>query len=105
MNFKLRTLTAEDIPRATQLKAAAGWNQTTADWDRFLSTSPEGCFVAEYRGNVIGTSATIIYEGRLAWIGMVIVDKQYRGQGIGIALLERAIRFLDSQRIPTMKLD
>jgi predicted N-acetyltransferase YhbS len=105
MNFKLRTMTAEDIPRATQLKDAAGWNQTTTDWARFLSASPEGCFVAEYRGDVIGTSATIIYEGRFAWIGMVIVDKQYRGQGIGIALLERAIRFLDSQRITTMKLD
>jgi len=105
MNFKLRTMTAEDVPRATQLKDAAGWNQTTTDWTRFLSASPEGCFVAEYRGDIIGTSATIIYGGRFAWIGMVIVDKQYRGQGVGIALLERAIHFLDSQRVPTMKLD
>jgi GNAT superfamily N-acetyltransferase len=105
MNFRLRTMTFEDIPEAMRLKDAAGWNQTTTDWARFLSASPEGCFVAEHHGDVIGTSATIIYEGRLAWIGMVIVDKQYRGQGIGIALLERAIRFLDSQRVPTMKLD
>ncbi len=105
MNFRLRTMTLEDIPEAMRLKDAAGWNQTTTDWARFLSASPEGCFVAEYRGDVIGTSATIIYEGRFAWIGMVIVDKQYRGQGIGIALLERAVRFLDSQRVPTMKLD
>ncbi len=105
MNFKLRSMISEDIPQAMKLKDAAGWNQTATDWVRFLSASPEGCFVAEYRGDVIGTSATIIYEGRFAWIGMVIVDKQYRGQGIGIALLERAIRFLDSQRVPTMKLD
>jgi len=98
-------MTVEDIPQAMQLKDAAGWNQTTTDWARFLSASPERCFVAEYRGDIIGTSATIIYEGRFAWIGMVIVDKQYRGQGIGTALLERAISFLDSQRVPTMKLD
>ena len=105
MNFKLRTMTAEDISQAMQLKDAAGWNQTTTDWARFLSATPEGCFVAEYHGDVIGTSATIIYEGRFAWIGMVIVDKQYRGQGIGTYLLERAISFLDSQRVPTMKID
>ena len=105
MNFKLRTMTAEDISQAMQLKDAAGWNQTTTDWARFLSASPEGCFVAEYRGDVIGTSATIVYGGRFAWIGMVIVDKQYRGQGIGTYLLERAISFLDSQRVPTMKID
>lgn len=98
-------MTAGDVPKATQLKDSAGWNQTTTDWARFLSASPEGCFVAEYRGDVIGTSATIIYEGRFAWIGMVIVGKQYRGQGIGTALLERAIRFLDAQKIPTLKLD
>lgn len=98
-------MTTEDIPEAMRLKDATGWNQTAADWARFLSATPEGCFVAEYHGNVIGTSATIIYEERFGWIGMVIVAEQYRGQGIGTSLLEHAIRFLDSQGVPTMKLD
>jgi len=98
-------MTFEDIPGALRLKDAAGWNQTAADWVRFISASPKGCFVMEYHGDVIGTSATIAYEGRFAWIGMLIVDEQYRGQGIGTALLEHAIDFLDSQKIPTMKLD
>jgi len=105
MNFRLRTMTLEDIPVAMRLKDAAGWNQTAADWARFISTSPEGCFVMECHRNVIGTSATIAYEGRFSWIGMLIVDELYRGQGIGTALLERAIQFLDSQKIPTIKLD
>ena len=105
MNFILRTMTFEDIPDALRLKDAAGWNQTASDWARFISASPEGCFVMEYQGDVIGTSATIAYEGRFAWIGMLIVDEQYRGQGIGTTLLEHTIRFLDSQNIPTMKLD
>jgi GNAT superfamily N-acetyltransferase len=105
MNIKLRAMTFEDVPDAMRLKDTAGWNQTSADWARFLSASPEGCFVAEYGGDVIGTSATIVYEGKLAWIGMVIVDRPYRGQGIGTALLESAIRYLDSQSVPTMKLD
>jgi GNAT superfamily N-acetyltransferase len=105
MNFRLRTMTLEDIPVAMRLKDAAGWNQTAADWARFLSASPEGCFVMECHGNVIGTSATIAYDGRFSWIGMLIVDELYRGKGIGTALLERAIHFLDSQKIPTIKLD
>jgi predicted N-acetyltransferase YhbS len=98
-------LSIADIPEAMHLKDSAGWNQTAADWARFLSASPDGCFVAEREGRVVGTSTTIIYEGRFAWIGMVIVDSQCRGQGIGAALLERAIRSLDSRQVLCMKLD
>jgi GNAT superfamily N-acetyltransferase len=36
---------------------------------------------------------------------MVIVDLQYRGQGIGTALLERAVCSLDSRSVLCMKLD
>ena len=105
MNVRLRLMTVDDIPEAMRLKDLAGWNQTPADWERFLSADPEGCFVAERDGRVVGTSTTIIYEGRFAWIGMVLVEEQFRGQGIGTVLLERAIRSLDSRNIPCMKLD
>jgi GNAT superfamily N-acetyltransferase len=105
MNFKLRQMRLEDIPRAIRLNEAVGWNQTAADWVRFISASPEGCFVMESQDQVIGTSATIVYEGRFAWVGMLVVDEQHRGRGIGTALLNRAIRFLDLLKIPTIKLD
>jgi ribosomal protein S18 acetylase RimI-like enzyme len=98
-------MTAEDIPQAMRLKDLAGWNQTVTDWERFLSENPDGCFAAERDGRVIGTSTTIVYEGRFAWIGMVIVDSRYRGQGIGTALLKSAIQYLDSRNVPCMKLD
>lgn len=105
MNVRLHLMTVDDIPEAMRLKDLAGWNQTAADWERFLSAGPEGCFAAECDGRVVGTSTTIIYEGRFAWIGMVLVEQQFRGQGIGTALLERAIGYLDSRNVPCMKLD
>jgi GNAT superfamily N-acetyltransferase len=105
MNVRLRLMTIDDMPEAMRLKDLAGWNQTAADWERFLSAGPEGCFVAEREGRVVGTSTTIIYEGRFAWIGMVLVEQQCRGQGFGTALLECTIRHLDSRNVPCMKLD
>jgi ribosomal protein S18 acetylase RimI-like enzyme len=105
ITLRFRLMTVEDVPEAMRLKGAAGWNQTRADWARFLSSTPEGCFVAEDRGRVVGTATSIVYEGRFAWIGMVTVDPQYRGQGIGTALLQSVIRYLDSRRVPCMKLD
>ena len=101
----IRPLRPEDVPAAMRLKEEAGWNQTARDWERFLAASPGGCFAAEREGQVAGTATTIVYGGRLAWISMVLVDRRYRGEGIGTALLGKAIAHLDAQGIPTLKLD
>jgi GNAT superfamily N-acetyltransferase len=94
-----------DIPAGLRLNELAGWNQTAADWNRFLEASPQGCFVAELDGQVRGTTATISFENRFAWVAMVLVDAQYRGRGVGTRLLERAIAYLDDLKVPTIKLD
>ncbi|MGH9325489.1 MAG: GNAT family N-acetyltransferase [Terriglobia bacterium] len=94
-----------DIPAGLELVAAAGWNQTQADWKHFLIVHPEGCFVAESGGQVAGTATSIIYENRLAWVGMVLVRPDYRRRGIATQLLETVLRHLDSLRIPVIKLD
>ena len=101
----LRTMTKLDIPSGMRLKEIAGWNQTAQDWERFLTASPDGCFVAEFDGEVCGTVTTISYEERFAWVGMVLVDPEFGGQGVGTKLLARAIEHLDAGKIPTIKLD
>jgi GNAT superfamily N-acetyltransferase len=98
-------MTESDIAAGMRLKELAGWNQTEADWKRFLVASREGCFVAEVDGVVRGTAATIVYSGRFAWVGMVLVDPEFRGRGIGTKLLEKCIEHLDSLRVPCIKLD
>jgi GNAT superfamily N-acetyltransferase len=103
--MRLRIMTEQDIPGGVRLNTLSGWNQTAADWRRFLENSPRGCFVMEHEGRVIGTAATLPYESRFAWIGMVLVDPEYRKQGIGTDLLKKAIDHLDSSGIATMKLD
>ena len=98
-------MTPDDIPAGMRLKEIAGWNQTRGDWERFLRASPQGCFVADTQGQVVGTVATISYEARFAWIGMVLVDPAWRGKGIGTRLLEIAIEHLARCAVPTIKLD
>ncbi|MHB8655611.1 MAG: GNAT family N-acetyltransferase [Terriglobia bacterium] len=98
-------MTRKDIPDAMRLKELAGWNQTSADWERFLAANPKGCFIAEMDGRRVGTVTTIIYEERFAWVGMVLVDPQFRGRGIGKALLEGAIAHLNARNITCIKLD
>lgn len=101
----LRTMTERDVPAGLRLNQLAGWNQTAADWHRFLNASPDGCFVAEIEARVCGTATTISYQDRFAWIGMVLVDPEFQKRGIGTQLLKKAVEYLDHRGIRTLKLD
>ena len=103
--MQLRVMTAQDIPGGVRLNTVVGWNQTEADWTRFLDGSPSGCFVMDDNRKLVGTAATISYEGRFAWIGMILVDPAYRNRGIGTTMLQRAVEYLDDAGVPTLKLD
>ena len=103
--MQIRAMTVKDIPAGMRLKEIAGWNQTEADWQIFLDASRDGCFVAEVGGIVRGTATTIVYGGRFAWVGMVLVHPQHRGHGIGTTLLKKCIEYLDSIQVPCIKLD
>jgi GNAT superfamily N-acetyltransferase len=101
----VRQMTREDIPAGMELVRAAGWNQTEADWNRFLDAGSEGCFVAECESGVCGSTATITYGSQLAWIGMVLVRPSLRGRGIGTELVRWALEYLESCGRFTVKLD
>src|SRR5688500_17823494 len=103
--LRLRPLTREDLSFADSLRALAGWNQTLADWERFLALEPDGCFLAEWQGVSAGTATTTVYGAELAWIGMVLVHPEYRRRGIGQALLERCIEYLSKRGVRCIKLD
>lgn len=105
MKVNLRRMQRADVPRALELSTLANWNQTEADWRRYMHLEAEGCFVAEADGTVCGTVTSIDYERRFAWIGMVVVHPDQRGQGIGTALVLRAIEYLRSIGTETIKLD
>jgi len=98
MNVTVRPMTMADVPVGMRLKQLAGWNQTEADWHRFLELQPDGLFVAEIDGYGVGTVAGFIFEN-VAWIAMVLVDPTYRKQGIGTALMNHALAFLGDRTI------
>ncbi len=102
--IRIRPMTVADLPLGMRLKAQAGWNQTEADWRRFLDLQPEGCFVAELGGAAVGTTTTCIF-GPVAWVAMVLVDEAARGRGAGTALMRHALAFLDQRGVRSVRLD
>jgi ribosomal protein S18 acetylase RimI-like enzyme len=101
----IRPLAHADVPAAQRLREQAGWNQADADWQRLLAWDREGCWAAEQDGRVVGTTATISYGQRIAWVGMVLVDVEHRRRGIGRALLMHALAYLERRGVRTIALD
>ncbi|MBI3695398.1 MAG: GNAT family N-acetyltransferase [Acidobacteria bacterium] len=94
-----------DIPAAMRLKEAAGWNQIEQDWANVLAMEPEGCWVEELDGNVVGSTTAVCYGQELAWIGMVLVAPAFRGRGLARGLMEYALRWLEGRGLRQVKLD
>ena len=94
----------DDLRLGLRLSRQAGWNQIESDWLRFMNMEPEGCFVAELEGCSVGTTTTCIFEN-VAWIAMVLVDKDSRGQGVGKTLLKHSLDYLDGRKVKTVRLD
>ena len=103
MSIEFRKLTVDDIPAGLRLCRIARWNQLAPDWELFLRLSPHGCRAAVCDGKVVGTVTTVNYEDRFAWVGMVLVDPEVRGQGIGTRLLQEAMNTLAG--VPSIRLD
>ncbi len=110
--MQIRAMRVDDISFGMRLKAQNGWNQLESDWRRQLELEPEGCFVAQAStgrepgemATLVGTACTCVF-GDIAWINLVLVDQQERGQGIGTALLQHVLHYLDIRGIPTIRLD
>jgi GNAT superfamily N-acetyltransferase len=100
----LRPMTAEDIALGLRLREQAGWNQTEADWRRFLALAPAGCFVAELDGAPVATTTTCML-GNVGWIAMVLVDQSARHRGVGTRLVEHAVGHLMALGAHSVRLD
>ena len=108
--MQIRTLTLDDVPAAQRLRELAHWNQTDQDWKNLIAFEPNGCFAAIMDDKIVGTATSTRFEpssgpGSFGWIGMVLVDPEYRRHGIGSTLLKHCIKYLKDCGVETVKLD
>src|SRR5436305_10546501 len=94
ISFTLRPMQLRDIEQGMQLSTDEGWNQTEKDWKLLIETPGNICLVAEIRNKIIGTTTAINYSNEIAWIGMVLVDRNYRGFGVSKSLLTNILEKL-----------
>jgi len=105
LSFDVRLLTHSDIPACMHLKDAAGWNQTEADWRNLLALAPDGCFGIDCDGELRATTTAVCFGRELAWIGMVLTQREYQRRGLARGLMKHAIQYLRNRSVAWIKLD
>ncbi len=90
----IRQMVRSDIQFAVRLAQLEGWDTPSTDFERILKLDPHGSLTAVFNGKRVGMATTTSYGNRLAWIGNVIVEKEYRGREIGGAIVTHCIEHL-----------
>jgi ribosomal protein S18 acetylase RimI-like enzyme len=91
----------EDIGEFLSLAADEGWISEAWELDFLRKTSPSGCLVCRNKGNPVAFLTSIKYC-RSGWIGNLLVRREWRGKGLGTALLQRALEQLDEAGTQTV---
>ena len=99
----IRPMKLADLPSLMRLKNAEGWNQTEADWCLFIGYDSSVNLVAVLGETIVGSVTAINYANDVVWIGMMLVDKNYRGRGISKLLLKQVLEQM--QHCRSIKLD
>ena len=102
--ISVRAWTKGDIEYVTKSITRERWGHTRRDVERCWHWEPEGCLIAESESGPLGHVSTICY-GKLAWLGLLIVNPEKRGKGIGTTLMRRAIEYLKHEGAETIRLE
>lgn len=103
-SVKIRRWTQADIEYVADSVNREAWGHTKLDVERCWKLEPNGCFIAEFHSEPIGHVFSVCY-GRIGWIGLLIVNPESRGQGVGSLLTQTAINHLQRRGAETIRLD
>ena len=93
----VRAMSKDDLPRAVELSMEQSWPHREEDWGLLLETG-EG-IVLERDGRIVGCTLAWRYGQDHAALGMIIVQEQERGKGLGRRLIEEMLHRLEGRTV------
>jgi len=106
MSWHVRELSRPDVPTAASLleRAYGRPGPWATELTLYLDLQPGGTVTAVEDGRLLGVGGTIDY-GPFGWIGLMGVDPDRQGAGIGRAILTAVLAYLDRRNCPVRVLD
>jgi GNAT superfamily N-acetyltransferase len=106
MNIEIRTLTEADLDDADRIMQDAfrRTQSARAELATYLSLQPDGRLLALVEGTPVGMVGAVDY-GPFAYIGTMGVRQAWQQRGIGYALMERLLEWLNARGCSMARLD
>ena len=95
----MRNATLAELGGILDWAAEEGWNPGLEDATAFYHADSKGFFVAVQDDAPIAAMSVVNHSDRFAFLGLYIVRPAFRGQGIGYALWQHALRHAGSRCI------
>ena len=89
--YVTRTMRPDEVALAIEWAAREGWNPGRHDAKSFLAADPQGFFVGELDGEPVASISVVKYEPGFAFLGLYIVQPQFRGRGLGWRLWQHGM--------------
>ncbi|MFX0168103.1 MAG: GNAT family N-acetyltransferase [Candidatus Hodarchaeota archaeon] len=102
--LQIRNMQFSDFDFIVELFRSLSWTTTRQDLETLLLYDPCGCFVAELKGEQVGSVTTTKYT-HFGWVGMLLVKEALRRRRIGTTLMKTAIRYLFDEGMSTVNLE
>lgn len=96
-HMSLRPLAASEMGWLMEQAHAEGWNPGLHDAASFHIADPGGFFVAEQGCTRLGCISAVRYGSDFGFLGLCIVREPYRGQGVGLALWQKGMDWLQGR--------
>ncbi|MBD1858218.1 MULTISPECIES: GNAT family N-acetyltransferase [Leptolyngbya] len=90
MTLKIRSMTLAEVQIALNWAAQEGWNPGLYDAEPFSKADPDGFLLAELDEQPIGCISVVRYSQKFGFIGLYIVQPEWRGKGYGLKLWQTA---------------
>ena len=95
----VRRMELAETEIAAYLAYIEGWNPGIADGLAFYQADPDGFFLAEIDGKVVGCISAVKYSQDYGFIGFYVVEPEHRKSVAGIQLALTALNYLEGCNI------
>jgi predicted N-acetyltransferase YhbS len=106
MPVSIRPLADTDLKSVEKILSLAF--QRSGNWipdlRLYRKIQPDGYFLAEDDGSPVGMVGAVIYS-TYAYVGLMAVHPESQRKGIGLALMQHVLNWLDQQQVPLVLLD